>query len=51
LKLANLSVKLLDLMLVRSYQVGGLTLLVKERGHLFENQVAPLTELIGMDLE
>src|SRR5215471_3067357 len=47
---ANLSIKLRDLLFMSGDQVGGLTFLVKERGHLFKNQVAPLAELIRMDL-
>src|SRR6185295_9055485 len=47
---ANLGVKLLDLLLMSSEQISGLTLFVKERIHLAENQIAPLAELIGMDL-
>ena len=38
------------LLFVRGDQVGSLTFLVKEQSHLFENQIAPLTELIRMDL-
>ena len=47
---AHLGVKFLDLLFVGGDQIDGLTFLIKERGHLFKNQVAPLTELIRMDL-